>query len=160
MKKLITTLLLTTIISTMSPVTSTKAATPLSNTQTTITQLGNGYYAETTIEQPAELQNQNGIALLSTSKRITRTKTTILKNATGTVLWSLSITATFSYNGTSSSCISCSHNTKVSHKSWSIKKATSSKRGNTATAIATAKCINKEQSACVTISCDKNGKVS
>ena len=42
------------------------------------------------------------------SHNITKTKTTYMRNSSGTVLWSVSITATFTYDGTTSRCISCS----------------------------------------------------
>ena len=123
------------------------------------------YYTETIIsdinmspESPFFLLPQN------VDKTITKTKTTQVKAKDGTVLWSVSITATFTYNGKSSNCISCSHNAASYAKTWSIKSVSSEKNGNTATATASVThsngSISQDFSQSVTIECSKNGIVS
>lgn len=52
-----------------------------------------------------------------------------MRNSSGTVLWSVSITATFTYDGTTSRCISCSPSATAPATTWSIKSISSSKTG-------------------------------
>ena len=98
------------------------------------------------------------------SHNITKTKTTYMRNSSGTVLWSVSITATFTYDGTTSRCISCSPSAPAPATTWSIKSISSSKNGNSATAYATAThsspSSSKDFTQSVTISCSKNGTIS
>lgn len=128
--------------------------------------LDNGDYIETVISSETSLSdNVLNISTLSTSKTITKTKTTYYKNSTGSILWSVSIKATFTYNGSTSKCTSCSHSTTAPGKSWSIKRCTSSKSGNKATAKAVATHTDSDGSKynitkSVTISCSANGTVS
>lgn len=53
-------------------------------------------------------------------------------------LWSVSITATFIYDGSTSRCISCSPNATSYSSEWKIQSVSSNKSGNSATASATA----------------------
>lgn len=128
--------------------------------------LDNGDYIETVISSETSLANSMlNISTLSASKTITKTKTSYYKNASGSVMWSVSIKATFTYNGSTSKCTSCSHSTTAPGKTWSIKSCTSSKSGNKATAKAVATQTGSDGSKynisrTVTISCSKNGKVS
>lgn len=128
--------------------------------------LDNGDYIETVISSETSLSDSVlNISTLSTSKTITKTKTTYYKNSSGTVMWSVSIKATFTYNGSTSKCTSCSHSTTAPSKTCSIKSCTSSKSGNKATAKAVATHTDSDGSKydinrTVTISCSANGKVS
>ena len=133
------------------------------NTQITIENLANGDYYETIIETNDETSNE--ATPLATTKYITKTKTTYYKNSSGAVLWSVSIKATFSYNGSTSKCTSCSHSTTAPGELWSISSSSSSKTGNSATATATA--VYKPLSGSsqtftksVTIQCSAAGVVS
>lgn len=120
----------------------------------------NGDYIETIISDD---ETDSEISLFST-KSITKTKTSYYKNSSGTVLWSLAIKATFSYNGKSATCTSCSHITTAPANNWSIKSASHSKSGNTATAKATATYKKSSGSSdyfrSVTIKCSPTGVVS
>lgn len=134
----------------------------VSPSQAEIVLLENGDYLETTIiETPVFL---SGISTFSTAKTITKTKTTSYKNKSGATLWSVSIRATFTYNGSTSRCTSYSHSTTCPAKTWKIKSVTSSKKGNSATAIATAthsfNNISRDYTGIVTIKCSKSGNVS
>ena len=124
--------------------------------------LENGDYLETTISDVPILSS--GLAVFSAASTVTKKKTTYYKNENGTVLWSVAITATFTYDGTTSKCTSYSHNTTCLSKAWKIKSASSSKSGNSATAKATAtKSIDgttTDITKTVTITCSKNGVVS
>lgn len=128
--------------------------------------LDTGDYIETIIssELPLSFDSSN-VPTLATSKTITKTKTTYYKNASGSVMWSVSIKATFTYNGSTSKCTSCSHSTTAPGKTWSIKNYSSSKSGNKATAKAVATHTGSDGaksdiSRSVTISCSPSGTVS
>ena len=129
--------------------------------QAEITLLENGDYLETVIVDEPAMSSR--ISTLYATKTITKTKTTRYKNQAGDILWSVSIHATFSYNGSTSKCTSCSHSTTCPAKTWKIKSVSSSKSGNSATATATAThtdLISEDFTKSVTITCSKNGTVS
>ena len=132
------------------------------SSQTETVPLEDGDYLETTIINTPTIPL--GVSLLSTKKNITKTNISKYKNKDSTVLWSVSIKATFTYNGSTAKCISCSHSTTFPAKTWKIKSVSSSKSGNsaTATAIATQSFgnISKDFTKSVPISCSKNGTVS
>ena len=106
------------------------SATTIDNTEINIEYLDNGDYIETIITDDTA---NSGISLYATNT-ITKTKTKYYKNSSDTVLWSVAIKATFSYNGSTSTCTSCSHSTTSPGASWYIKTSSHSKSGNTATA--------------------------
>ena len=165
-KQIIMTLLLSALVLITSgySTTSSKAAAFSTTTEETII-LENGDYLETTITT-VSLPATSTIkfaAAKAAAKTITKTKTSTYKNKSGTVLWSASIKATFTYNGTTSHCTSCSHSASAPAKTWTIKSISSSRSGNSATAkvIAThADGISKDFTKYITISCNKNGVVS
>lgn len=117
----------------------------------------NDYYIETIITNTPTTFIP--FAQFST-RTITKTKTATMKAADGTALWSVSITGTFTYDGTTSKCISCSHTAMTYVNSWRITSVTSHKSNNSATAIAIAMHETKQYSQAVTITCDKNGTIS
>lgn len=126
---------------------------------TVLNNFSDDYYVETVITDAKPTFSFS--TFQSNSHAITKTKTTNIKNAKGTVLWSVSITATFTYDGSTSRCISCSPNAKAYASSWAIQSTSSSKSGNSATAVATANYASlKNYTQSVTISCSKNGTVS
>lgn len=106
-------------------------ATALEVPRVEIEYLENGDYIETIIT------TDNSVSTFATNTK-TGTKTKNYKNSAGTVLWSVSVKGTFSYNGSTSVCTSCSHSTTSPGVYWSIKSSSHSKSGNTATAKATA----------------------
>lgn len=121
----------------------------------------NGDYIETVISDET---NNNAIPPLATTKTITKSKTKYYKNSAGTVLWYATIKATFTYNGSTSKCTSCSHSASAPASSWSIKSISSSKSGNSATAKATAThnfgVTSVDYSMSVTIKCSADGTIS
>lgn len=161
MKKIFTTLLILSVIFSILDTSMTVSAATLPSSQSEITKLENGDYLETTISNaPISLTK---VSLLSTNKSITKTKTVKYKSQDGTTLWYVAITATFSYNGSTSKCTSCTPSAAAPASTWSIKSLTSSKSGNSATATAVAThsdIISKDFTKSVTISCSKNGVVS
>ena len=163
MKKIIASFLAMTlmIVTLCSNITTAKAFSNNSS-NTEILLLENGYYIETIISDVPALSLGN--SLFSTTKTITKSKTAHYKNAENVILWSISITATFTYNGSTSKCTACSHSSTCPAKSWKIKSISSSKSGNSATTKATATqslgSTSNDFTESVTISCSKNGTVS
>lgn len=98
---------------------SANATTSPKGTQIQIEYLENGDYTETVIND--ELPDNVVISPFATTKTITKSKTTYYKNSAGTVLWSVTIKGTFTYNGSTSKCTSCSHSTTAPSSAWSIK---------------------------------------
>ena len=135
-----------------------------SDTQSEIEMLEDGCYLETVIEDEPNFNTE--YSTYATTKYITKTKTTYMKNSSGSVLWSVSIKATFSYDGSTAKCTSCSHSTTCPAKTWSIKSSSSSKYGSAAAATATA--VHKDPATglssnltkTVTIKCSPTGVVS
>ena len=130
-------------------------AATIAQGQHTIEHLDNGDYNDAGMKAALSLQ--------SADKQITKTKTAYYKNKSGAVLWSVSIKATFSYNGTSSKCISCSPSASAPAKSWSIKSLSSSKKGNSASAKVVAvhaTNVSQQYTKTVTIHCSKTGVIS
>lgn len=124
--------------------------------------LDNGYYYETIIEDVDTPETTNTKAV---TQYVTKKKTTNMKNSAGDVLWSVSITATFSYDGTTSKCTSQVPSATAYASSWSIKSVTSSRSGNTATATAVAthtltSGATTDITKSVTIRCSATGVVS
>ena len=124
-------------------------------------QLENGDYLETVIVDVPTISS--GISTFSTTKTVTKTKTTSYKNINGVTLWSISIRASFTYNGSTSRCISYSHSTTCPAQTWRIKSVSTSKSGNSATAVATATHFNgnlsNDYTRSVTIYCSSKGTV-
>ena len=121
-----------------------------------------GYHFETTIE---DTSSSRGSVPNIPADYITKTKTTKMKDSSGNVLWSVSITATFFYDGTTSRCTTCTPKATTNSSAWSIKSVTSNKSGNSATATAiaiytTSTGQTSEVKKSVTISCSPAGVVS
>lgn len=129
-----------------------------SSKQVEVEKLDNGDYIETFIES-----EDSELVTMSAAKTITKTKTAQYKNSSGEVLWSVSIKGTFTYDGKTSKCTSCSHSTTAPSKYWSIKSCTSTKSGNkaTATVVALQKGLaTNTVTKTITISCSPKGVVS
>lgn len=147
----------------LSPVstTSVQAAYAVPCSKETVV-LENGDYLETVITDVPTLSS--GISTFSTTRSVTKTKTTSYKTAKGVTLWSVSIRASFTYNGSTARCTSYSHSTTCPAQSWRIKSVSSGKSGNSATAVATATHFigntSNDYTRSVTIYCSSNGTVS
>lgn len=154
-------LLLVLTVALTSLTTSNANAAPLDSTYT-IEELDNGYYYETIIET---VETSKDHLSRGAVQYITKTKTTNMKNSSGTTLWSVSITATFSYNGSSATCISCTPDAKSYASTWTIDSVVSNRSGNSATATAVATHglsvgISESFTKSVTITCSGTGVVS
>ena len=118
-------------------------------TETTIEYLENGDYIETVLTYEDSL----------TRATKSGSKTKNYKNSSGTTLWSVTVTCTFSYTGSLSSCTSVSHSAKSYSSSWTIKSVSSSRAGNTGTANATATYLSTNYQMSVSLSCSTYGEL-
>lgn len=160
MKKMFQVILTALIVISLSPATVHASSSPAQDSSILYE---NGYYIETIIteaEPPAQIS-----MFAAASETITRTKTTYVKDANRNILWYVSVTATFTYDGYSAQCISCSHDAVSLASTWSIESSSSSRSGNSATATATAKQTgtlgtSHTYTESVTIQCSPSGVVS
>lgn len=118
--------------------------------------LGNGLYKDITIYEDESINRSSSIK--SGHKVLNYVNN-------GTVLWSVSVDASFSYNGLTSNCISASSSASSYNADWKIINHYARKNGSTGTAYATTKqifmgitlkTVNEE----VNISCSKSGVLS
>ena len=117
-----------------------------------ITYYDDGSYVITTINYAAA----------RSSSTITGSKT----SSDGIKAFSLTVYGTFSYDGTSQAvCTNASYSHDIYKNDWSLKSASATKSGNTATATGTF--IRKElgitvdtKTRTVNLSCDRNGNLS
>lgn len=79
----------------------------------------------------------------------------------GKLAWTLTVNGSFSYNGTSSSCIGSSVTYTINDGAWSKTSTSSTSNGNTATAYGSFRKNNGQTgSTSVSLSCDRNGNLS
>ena len=118
---------------------------------------GDAYYLETFISDIDA--NQNSIN--ATSGTITRTKTSHLYNSAGEIMISVAVTGTFTYNGSTAVCTSCSGSSTSYNSAWVITDYYTSRSGNSATNYTTAVQANKyTYHKNVTITCSADGTIS
>lgn len=118
--------------------------------------LEDGSYYEITILE-------NTMTRASSTK--TATKRAKYVNSSNVTVWEVSVTGTFTYNGTSSTCTASSVATKSYSTNWKITSQSASKSKNKAIAKATAKyyydgSLVTTANKSVTLTCDKNGNLS
>ena len=114
------------------------------------------FYLKTYISDVGTDQKEIGAA----KGTITRTKTSNLENYAGQVMISVSITGTFTYNGISAVCTSCSCSSASYHPVWQITNYYSTRSGNSATNHTTAVQNNTYiYQKNVTITCSADGTV-
>lgn len=138
-----------------------KASDNSTVTTTQIESLPNGDIIETIIE----LDTPSEISIFSTSKTTSGSKTTRYKSSSGTVLWSVKVYGTFTFNGSSAKCTSSKVTATAPAKSWYISSSSAAKSKNSATAKATAKkkigtATTETITRSVTLTCSKSGKLS
>ena len=124
--------------------------------------LENGYYYETIIsEEPSSTYGIQPVIPTTT-----RTKTTTMKNSNGETLWTLSITATFVYDGTVAECISCTPDATSYSSLWTVRNLNASRNNNSATATLIIRyteptgVLYQDYTKYLTITCDPSGNVS
>lgn len=125
-----------------------------------VTYYADGSYSVVTIT----VDEQNEAPARATTYK-TGTKVYNYYSDDGTIEWKMTLKATFSYTGSTSSCTSVDNvAVNIYDSDWSMLSKSSSKSGNTATANVT---MGKTQvvgtykvPVTLTLSCDKNGNLS
>lgn len=162
MKRIFSTLLIATFITSSMGSFQVQATDSVPVAATDIPSSEDEFYTVTVIE---EEDTSPFYSTLATTKYVTKTKTTYMENVDHENLWSVSITATFAYDGTTATCTSYTPSAKSYNSSYKIQSVTGSKSGNTATATATAVRLFPSGSTAtytksVTIKCSPTGVVS
>lgn len=127
---------------------------------TQIDLLDDGSYIETTMVEASP-----SVALHSATSTKTGRKTSSYKTSSGTLIWSITINGTFTYNGSTAKCTKATISTSCPNSSWRLSNKIAKKSNNTASASATSKkyvngiCI-KTINRTVTLSCSKTGTLS
>ena len=103
----------------------------------------------------------SNIQLFSTKNK-TSAKTASIKKASGALIGTFTLNASFSYNGRSSTCIKTSYSSSIKNTKWSFTSRTSSSNGNKAIGSCTIKNSSpgKSKSISITITCSKHGSIS
>lgn len=138
--------------------TSVQAADSVISTHTEY--LENGDELEITI-----IEHERNVSPKSTSKTKSASKVAKYRDNKGTVCWSVTVTGTFTYNGSTSKCTASKVSASSNNSNWRIASKSSSRSGNTASATATAKRYNGSTvvqtiTRTVKLSCSKNGTLS
>lgn len=112
-----------------------------------------------------QIENIPSTDLLSVTSTKSGHKTATYKSSSGKTIWTITVSATFTYNGISSKCTKSTVSTTCPNSNWKITSKSSKKSGATATATATAtKYINgvsiNKITRSVSLTCSKSGKLS
>ena len=156
MKKLLTAFLLICILMCLFPG-AVQAAGDRDSKETNIEFFEDGSYIITVIE--------TNRTLLVPLSNITKTKTEYYYDSNHNLDWKASLTASFTYNGTTSSCTNASIGYHIYDSDWRLTSSNCSKSGATATGNFTFKHYvllipNKTINKTLTLTCDKNGNVT
>lgn len=151
MKKIVSILLsLVTLLSVS--LTALAADTPQIMTNREVITFDNGDYAtiETIIDDISVMSNER--ASRSSSKTYT------YRNSAGSTLWSFTLKASFSYNG-SSSVTRASTTYSISNSSWSCDDHYATESGNTAYGYGSFSSSIQSKDVELSLTCDKNGNI-
>ena len=124
------------------------------------------YFADGSYFETVITAESNGyMAILNSKKTVTKTKTSYYKNSSGTTLWYVKVTGTFTYGNGSSKCTSSAVTAASKSGAWKITSKSASKSGNKATAKATAKryydgSVVETKYKTVTLTCSPSGNFS
>ena len=113
----------------------------------------------------SQLLEGQPIIITQTRGSLTAQKPYYHCNSSGTVLWTVTVTGTFTYNGSTSSCTSASYGTETNSSSWSEQSGNAYPSGNSA--IADVVMIRRllfiivdTVPVTITLTCDKNGNLT
>lgn len=100
-----------------------------------------------------------------TRNSLTGERTYLKKDSSGALEWKATLTATFTYNGSTSTCTSASCSVPIYKSNWYVVSCTTARSGNTATTNLTMGYkVNGStlytRSYTITLSCDANGNLS
>ena len=141
--------------------TTASAAVPTDTTITTIVEIfEDGSYIETVIEKKT-----SSFSARSTTSTLTGKRTLTYRNSEGSALWSVTVTGTFTYNGSSATCTKSTVSATSYNSNWRISSSSASKSGATAKATASAKrymdgTYIRTMTQSVSLTCRKNGTLS
>lgn len=154
MKKVIATLVAFVLILSMFPIQIANASQEPELLE--IIRYEDGSYLEITLEAAPQTR---------ASGSLTKTKNYTFTNSNGVAEWKISLTGSFTYTGTTSTCTAASCNVTIYQSNWSAASKSASKSGNTA--YGTARILRKylgvtvsDKTYNLTLTCDKNGNVS
>ncbi len=121
--------------------------------------LDNGYYVVDTLTE-----EDVNISARATSTK-TGSRSFIIYNEDDEALVTLTLRATFSYNGSSATCTSATASYTIHNDAWKVPTATASRSGNVATGTFTAKhyvlfIATQTINETITITCSKTGVLS
>lgn len=140
MKKKLTALCLAILLFLLLPVASSNTSAAELRTKSlisrTTTQLENG--DSIVVELTAPVHN-NAISTYSTLKTTSGSKTVTYLTSKKKVLWSFTLSANFTYNGSNAVCTSASTSNQVNDSAWKLSDITLSRSYNVAKASVTAK---------------------
>lgn len=114
-------------------------------------------------EEVIEILDVNQISRYT--KTTTGKKTASMKNASGKVIWYVSVTGTFTYTGSSATCTKSVVNAESNVNNWKIISKSSTKTSNKASATAVAgeyidATLVAKQTKTVTLTCSATGQLS
>lgn len=131
-------------------------------TQTSYEYYDDGTYLETVI---TVFPSVNNSSTYSTTKTCSGSKVATLKNSDGDTLFSVTVYGNFTYDGSTSKCTSASVACFFTDDDWYYVNKSAEKSGNKAIGHVTGKLMMagitiRTQTVDVTLTCDKNGKLS
>ncbi len=121
------------------------------------------YLITTTMIAPAKIKNA---VLLAKTKNITKSKTANYYNASHTLLWSITLTGTFSYGNGSAKCTHANISTTSHNSCWKFSSKNCNTHGNQAIGSTTIKhysvsgVLIDTVSKTLTLTCSSNGNFS
>lgn len=86
-------------------------------------------------------------------------KTARYQNGAGKEVWTFTLRATFSYNGTTSSVSSCSTSYSIKDRTWSCDDHYAEESGNTAYGYGSFSSSVGSKDVTLSLTCDKNGNI-
>lgn len=130
---------------------------------TEIEYLANGDYIETIFVDYPTISPKS-TQTMATNKTKTAMAVRRYKNSSGIEQWHVSIKATFTYNGKTVKCTTCSVSASSKSSEWIIHSKSASKSGSSATGTATAHqkvfgVVTKKITKSVTVSCKADGTI-
>ena len=163
MKRLLVLLFSFCIIFSSTIITEAKSPNTFSTTYTEY--INDDLYAEITLSQNNDINipinnssNLASVAKASSNKK-TASKTYSFKNNSGKVLATYTLTGTFTYNGSSSTCTNATCSTSISDSAYSFTQKTARPSGNTAIGSFTLSSSKQTISKTLTLKCNANGTI-
>lgn len=140
-------------------ISNTTIMTSASQSNTVVETFSDGSYIESSLSFPSTYET------FSNSSTKIASKTSTYKNNSGKILWSVTVTGSFTYNGSTSKCIRSTVSTTCPDRNWKIVKSFASKTDSTASAtVSTAQYLNgihmRTINRTIKLTCSKTGKLS